>query len=56
VLQKLSMSHPGFDGDFLRGTQDGSFDAERDDWACALYATRTAWMRAYERGPTGSAL
>ena len=27
--------------------------AERSDWACVLYDTRTAWMRAYERRPTG---
>lgn len=26
---------------------------ERSDWACALYDTRTAWMRAYDRRPTG---
>ncbi|MEA2202126.1 MAG: hypothetical protein QOI89_2722 [Solirubrobacteraceae bacterium] len=30
--------------------------AERSDWASALYDTRTAWMRAYERRPTGFAL
>jgi hypothetical protein len=26
---------------------------ERDEWADVLYDTRTAWMRAYERRPTG---
>ncbi len=25
--------------------------AECSDWACVLYDTRTAWMRAYERRP-----
>ena len=30
--------------------------AERSDWAVVLYDTRTAWMRAYERRPTGFAL
>ena len=29
---------------------------ERSDWAVVLYDTRTAWMRAYERRPTGCAL
>jgi hypothetical protein len=28
----------------------------RDQWAIALYDTRTAWMRAYERRPTGCTL
>jgi hypothetical protein len=28
-------------------------EAERSDWACVLYDTRTAWMRAYERQPVG---
>jgi hypothetical protein len=27
-------------------------DDERDEWDIALYDTRTAWMRAYERRPT----
>jgi hypothetical protein len=27
--------------------------AERSDWACVLYDTRTAWMCAYERRATG---
>jgi hypothetical protein len=31
-------------------------DDERDEWAIALYDTRTAWMRAYERRPTGCKL
>jgi hypothetical protein len=26
-------------------------EAARDEWSNALYATRTAWMRAYERRP-----
>jgi hypothetical protein len=26
---------------------------EREEWASVLYETRTAWMRAYERRPTG---
>jgi len=26
--------------------------AERGEWACVLYDTRTAWMRAYEHRPT----
>ena len=30
--------------------------AERDEWACVLSDTRTAWMRAYERRPTGCSL
>lgn len=28
----------------------------RDQWAVALHDTRTAWMRAYERRPTGCTL
>ena len=28
----------------------------RNQWAIALYDTRTAWMRAYERRPTGCPL
>lgn len=31
-------------------------DDEREEWASALYETRTAWMRAYERRDTGVAL
>jgi hypothetical protein len=31
-------------------------DDERDEWEVVLYDTRTAWMRAYERRPTGCAL
>jgi hypothetical protein len=31
-------------------------ERERDEWATVLYDTRTAWMRAYERRPTGCAL
>jgi hypothetical protein len=27
--------------------------AERDEWACVLADTRTAWMRAYEGRPDG---
>lgn len=30
--------------------------SERDEWDEALYDTRTAWMRAYERRDTGFAL
>jgi hypothetical protein len=29
---------------------------EREEWASALYDTRTAWMRAFERRETGSPL
>jgi hypothetical protein len=29
---------------------------DRLEWAEALYDTRTAWMRAYERRPTGCPL
>ncbi len=29
---------------------------ERDEWASVLHNTRTAWMRAYERRPTGYSL
>lgn len=25
--------------------------AQRQEWSVALYSTRTAWMRAYERRP-----
>jgi hypothetical protein len=31
-------------------------DHERDEWDVALYDTRTIWMRAYERRPTGCKL
>jgi hypothetical protein len=33
-----------------------TLEAEREEWAVALHSTRTAWMRAYERGPTGCSL
>lgn len=29
---------------------------EREEWASVLYETRTEWMRAYERRPTGCPL
>jgi hypothetical protein len=29
---------------------------ERSEWACVLDDTRTTWMRAYERRPTGCTL
>ncbi len=31
-------------------------EAERDEWLLVLMDTRTVWMRAYERRPTGLAL
>jgi SRSO17 transposase len=31
-------------------------ERERDEWAEAIHDTRTAWMRAYERRPTGCSL
>jgi hypothetical protein len=32
-------------------------ETERDEWSNALYATRSAWMRAYERrSPSGNDL
>jgi hypothetical protein len=34
----------------------GPDERERDEWAEVLFETRTAWMRAYERRPTGCAL
>jgi hypothetical protein len=31
-------------------------EAERDEWVLVLMDTRTVWMRAYERRPTGCSL
>jgi hypothetical protein len=31
-------------------------NAQRDEWLDVFYDTRTAWMRAYERRPTGCPL
>ena len=31
-------------------------EAQREEWRIALYSTRTAWMRAYERRSTGLSL
>jgi hypothetical protein len=30
--------------------------AERDEWSCVLYDTRTAWQRAFDRRDTGYSL
>lgn len=30
--------------------------AERSDWACVLYDTRTAWQRAFDNRDTGCKL
>lgn len=39
-----------------REAERDNLEQERDEWASVLYDTRTAWMRAYERRPTGCAL
>ena len=39
-----------------REAERDNLEVERDEWASVLYDTRTAWMRAYERQPTGCAL
>lgn len=31
-------------------------EVERDEWLEVLHSTRTVWMRAYERRPTGCTL
>jgi hypothetical protein len=39
-----------------REAERDRIEAERDEWEVVLYDTRTAWMRAYERRPTGCRL
>lgn len=39
-----------------REAERDTLEQERDEWACVLYDTRTAWWRAYERRPTGCKL
>jgi hypothetical protein len=39
-----------------REAERDNLEQERDEWFEALRSTRTAWMRAYERRPTGCAL
>jgi hypothetical protein len=40
----------------LREEERKRLEEERDEWASILFVTRTTWMRAYERRPTGCPL
>jgi hypothetical protein len=44
--------HPALDAALLVARSE----RERDEWFDAIQATRTAWMRAYERRDTGSTM
>ena len=39
-----------------REAERDNLEQEREEWFEALRSTRTVWMRAYERRPTGYAL
>jgi len=55
-LSRKRIAKCGADERARRVAERDRLEQERDEWTLVLRDTRTVWMRAYERRPTGSAL